>query len=107
MIAPPVLQNSEEKKLVWTLNSCTTSTEGWYSRLVMPLFCSTLATLMPSSKTSAVEFRGALATKLGLDWAPGPRVEGGRPGGSATSARGARPGRGQGKTDLVFLSSPT
>ena len=68
--APPVLPNSALKKFVCTLNSCTTSTEGWYSRFVMPLFCSTFVRLMPSSKTSDVELRTPFATKFVLDCPP-------------------------------------
>ena len=65
--APPVWPNSAEKKFVCTLNSCTASTAGEYFRSVTPEFCSTVTTVTPSSRTSEVELREPLATKLVLE----------------------------------------
>jgi hypothetical protein len=62
--APPVCPYSAEKKFVCILNSCTTSTDGWNFRSVIPEFCSTVVTVTPSTSTSDVEFRDPLATKF-------------------------------------------
>ena len=65
---------------------------------------SMLATLIPSSRTSEVEFRAPFAVKFVLLCPPGFKFEGVTPGVNCTSDRGVRPARG---SDKMYLLSTT
>src|SRR6266851_3040481 len=64
MTVPPELPNSALKKLVWTLNSSTTSTVGVYLTSVTPPLCSIPVSGLPAISTSEALFRTPLETKL-------------------------------------------